>query len=99
VLCDESVAGYVLSFIRKSNGKREVGYWLGQDFWGKGVATAALTEFLREETTRPLSAHTTTENVGSQRVLLKCGFKASGTEKYFLERAGREVEDLLFILS
>ncbi len=39
------VAGHIGSWT--SDGKREVGYWLDRAFWGRGVATAALTTFLR----------------------------------------------------
>jgi hypothetical protein len=37
VLLDGAVAGNVQSFER--DGAREVGYWIGRDHWGKGVAT------------------------------------------------------------
>src|SRR5216110_3096922 len=48
------VAGQVVSFDRF--GEREVGYWIGRDFWGRGVATRALSKFLRYEPVRPLVA-------------------------------------------
>jgi RimJ/RimL family protein N-acetyltransferase len=70
---DGEVAGQVLSF--DSGGQREVGYWLGREYWGKGIATIALSAFLREELTRPLFAHAAKHNVGSIRVLEKCGFQ------------------------
>lgn len=37
ILFNGRVAGNVLSF--GLSGEREVGYWLGQDFWNKGFAT------------------------------------------------------------
>ena len=49
-----------------------VGYWLGREFWGRGIATAALTAFLDEIATRPLFAHVAKHNIGSARVLEKC---------------------------
>jgi RimJ/RimL family protein N-acetyltransferase len=55
-----------------------VGYWIGRDFWGKGIATQALSLFLTEKKTRPLYAHVVKENIGSRRVLEKCGFSLSG---------------------
>ncbi|HEY7661337.1 MAG TPA: GNAT family N-acetyltransferase [Actinomycetota bacterium] len=57
-----------------ADGLRLVGYWIGREFWGRGYATAALAAFLREEPERPLFAHVATTNVGSIRVLEKCGF-------------------------
>ena len=78
VVVDGEVAGHVLSFER--DGRREVGYWLGRDHWGRGVATAALMAFLGEEESRPLYAGVLPANLGSLRVLEKCGFAVAGEE-------------------
>lgn len=72
ILVDDQVGGHVVSFIR--DGKREVGYWIDRAFWGRGVATEALSDFLRLEKTRPLYAGVATHNPASLRVLQKCGF-------------------------
>jgi RimJ/RimL family protein N-acetyltransferase len=45
ILADGRVAGYVASFMRGDS--REVCYWLGKEFWGKGIATRALSAFSR----------------------------------------------------
>lgn len=68
----EQVAGNVCSFTR--NGLREVGYWIDRAYWGRGVATAALSAFLRLEQTRPLYAGVAKHNAASLRVLQKGGF-------------------------
>lgn len=73
ILCDGQVAGNIVSFVIE--GKREVGYWIGREFWGRGVATAALRQFLGLVTERPLYAYVVKHNAGSQRVLEKCGFR------------------------
>ena len=73
---DGAVAGQVLSW--PSEGRRYVGYWLDRDFWGRGLATAALAELLAELEERPLHALVSTENVASIRVLEKCGFVEIG---------------------
>jgi len=70
------VAGNVLSFDR--DGKREVGYWIGRAFWGKGVATRALAAFLRLDPLRPLHGVVVQHNLASVRVLEKCGFTRCG---------------------
>ncbi len=72
VVVDDQVAGHVVSF--EQDGKREVGYWLDRAYWGRGVATKALTAFLRLEQTRPLYAGVAKHNAASLRVLQKCGF-------------------------
>ncbi len=90
------VAGYMLSFIMFE--EREVGYWLGRDFWGKGVATQALTEFLQALKERPLYAHAAKDNVGSIRVLQKCGFVITSEGKGFAKARGAEIEEYIFTL-
>ena len=72
IVFEGRVAGNVVSWGPPD--ERAVGYWIGKDYWGKGVATRALTEFLRVVTTRPLYAHVAKHNLASIRVLQKCGF-------------------------
>jgi RimJ/RimL family protein N-acetyltransferase len=56
-------------------GKRAVGYWIGKEFWGRGIATAALGRFLESYDERPLHAWVLISNTASRRVLEKCGFQ------------------------
>jgi RimJ/RimL family protein N-acetyltransferase len=95
VECDGAVVGYVGSFIR--SGLREVAYWYGREHWGKGIATAALREFLSELHERPLFARVTVEHTASRRVLEKVGFYVEAKES-IMESSGDEVEEYLFRL-
>src|ERR687885_200805 len=63
VLLDGRVAGHVSSF--DQSGEREVTYWLGRKYWGRGLATAALRKFLWHDATRPLYARAAKDNLGS----------------------------------
>jgi RimJ/RimL family protein N-acetyltransferase len=72
VLYCGQVAGHIGSW--EQDGERLIGYWLGKDYWGKGIATAALTQLLEQLPVRPLFAHVAKHNAGSIRVLEKCGF-------------------------
>ena len=96
IVFDGEVAGNALAF--DLEGKRRVGYWLGREFWGKGLATKALTELLELETTRPLYADVATANIASIRVLEKCGFKFVSREVEHDER-GEEIELALYELA
>ena len=78
VLCDEKVAGNVVSW--EQDGRREVSYWFGREYWGKGTATRAQTEFLRQGKIRPLYAYVAKRNAASARVLQKCGFSVQREE-------------------
>jgi RimJ/RimL family protein N-acetyltransferase len=74
-------------------GDAEITYWIDRPYWGRGVATVALQQFLLLETTRPLFARAAFDNTGSQRVLEKCGFIKIGEDKGFaLARQGETVE-------
>ena len=66
-------------------------------FWGRGIATAALTELVAE-LGRPLHAWVARSNLGSIRVLEKCGFVEVGSRAEHDERLGEVVEELLFEL-
>jgi RimJ/RimL family protein N-acetyltransferase len=66
-------------------GGRLVGYWIGKEHWGKGVATEC-----------PLHAHVAKHNVGSIRVLEKCGFSLEREES--VEVAGKDVAELVLLL-
>jgi RimJ/RimL family protein N-acetyltransferase len=44
ILYDGEVAGSVLSY--EEDGKPEVSYWIGKEYWGRGIATWALADFL-----------------------------------------------------
>jgi RimJ/RimL family protein N-acetyltransferase len=60
-------------------GRRLVGYWIGSEYWGRGIARSALEEFLRtHETQRPIYAYVAVSNPRSIRVLEKCGFRRAG---------------------
>ncbi|MFI5348657.1 MAG: GNAT family N-acetyltransferase [Elusimicrobiota bacterium] len=96
ILADGLVAGYVGSFERL--GKREVCYWLGQDVWGKGVATQALAAFLGKEIRRPLWARVAKCNPASLRVVEKCGFAIVGEDSY-PNKAGEVVAEFVLQLA
>jgi RimJ/RimL family protein N-acetyltransferase len=96
ILADDAVAGYVSKF--EHDGAAEVCYFLGRDHWNKGIASRALAMFLAEMTTRPLHAGIAFDNVGSQRVLEKCGFRESGRGRDFARMRGEEIEEIRFEL-
>ncbi len=72
VLHEGNVAGTINTF--ESEGRRLLGYFFGKAYWGKGVATLAIREFLKLETSRPLFAFVSNDNLGSLRALEKNGF-------------------------
>jgi RimJ/RimL family protein N-acetyltransferase len=89
ILFDGRVAGNIVCF--EQDGEREVGYWIGREYWGKGVATGALSHFLRQVEERPHYAHVARHNAASLRVLEKCGFEIvdEGAEEVTLRLGAR----------
>ena len=96
IVAGGDVAGNILCW--EQDGKREVGYWIGKEFWGRGIATEALSLLLREVTERPLYAHVARSNIGSIRVLEKCGFTEIGGERHVDEAMGVEIDEALLEL-
>jgi RimJ/RimL family protein N-acetyltransferase len=96
VMFEGELAGNVVSW--EQDGERKVGYWIGRDHWGKGVASAAMSQFLRQLTVRPLVAHVAKHNAASIRVLQKCGFSISGEDRFQLP-GGESVEDYILTLT
>jgi RimJ/RimL family protein N-acetyltransferase len=96
ILFEGQVAGHVSSF--KQFGEPAVSYWIGREYWGKGIATQALSLFLDLDRTRPLYARAAKDNAASIRVLEKCGFKIVGQDKGFSNSRGEEVEELILKL-
>lgn len=91
ILLNDQIVGSIAKFIME--GDAEITYWIDRHYWGRGVATLALQQFLLFETTRPLFARAAFDNTGSQRVLEKCGFTKIGEDKGFaLARQGETVE-------
>lgn len=97
VLADDVVVGHAAVFGPPS--EREVTYVVGRAHWGRGVATAALTELIKLERTRPLHADVAADNAGSIRVLEKCGFVVTGRGRVFAQARGEEIDLVRLTLS
>ena len=78
----------------------EVGYWLGEAFWGRGIATEALNMFSQDVFQRlnllRLFAVASVANVGSARVLEKAGYQQEGVMRSAAVKFGVPNDQLLF---
>jgi len=99
IVFDGHVVGSVATFVDKEFGKPEVTYWIGKEYWGMGLATYALTRFLRDMAVRPIYGRAAKDNVASIRVLEKCGFRMFGQSKGFANARGAVVEEVILELS
>ena len=80
-------------------GDTEITYWFERKFWGQGIATTALNAFLKIELTRPIYGRVAFDNLGSQKVLEKCGFIKIGTDKGFANARQTEIEEFIYKIS
>ena len=96
ILYNNQVAGTVSKF--EIDGRAEITYAINKSLWGKGITTAALQAFLPLEPMRPIFGRTAFDNYGSVRVLEKCGFQKTGTDKGFANARGKEIEEFIFRL-
>ena len=94
---DGVIAGSIAQFVME--GKAEITYWIDRKFWGQGVATTALNDFLKIIRVRPIYGRVAFDNYGSQRVLEKCGFEKIGADRGFANARKEEIEEYIYRLS
>lgn len=90
------VVGHVASFVNE--GQLEVTYWIDRQYWGRGVATGALSALLAEVRDRPVHGRAAKDNLASIRVLEKCGFRKVGEDSGFANARGDEIDEVVYLL-
>lgn len=93
---NDEIVGSVAKFFIKE--EAAVSYWIDQKFWGQGITSAALKDFLAAEKIRPVYAYVAFDNYGSQRVLEKNGFVKIGTDRGFANARQTEIEEYIYRL-
>ncbi|GAB3778491.1 GNAT family N-acetyltransferase [Nocardioides ungokensis] len=96
IVADGMVAGNIGSW--QDSGQQLLGYWVGREYWGRGVATQALALLVDEMSIRPLFAHVAVHNVGSIRVLEKCGFRRDRVQEANEPALDDGIEEFIFVL-
>lgn len=85
--------------IDTTNDIAEVGYRVGQEYGGKGIAARALKLLLETEIrVKKIKAKTTTNNIASQRVLEKNGFKQLSISDNKFEMNGKKLQFIDYML-
>ncbi len=78
----------------------ELGYWLGEPFWGKGIMTEAVTQFTAWAFAHldlyRLFANVFATNAASARVLEKAGFECEGRLRASVFKNGQILDQLLY---
>jgi RimJ/RimL family protein N-acetyltransferase len=97
IIQDNEVAGYMTKYVL--DGAPQIGFVLGREFWGKGIATESLREFLSIISDRPIYARTAFDNEGSMRVLQKLGFARTSEGNYYSHARGVDIVEILWTLN
>ena len=78
---NDQLVGHLVSWIDQNKsiqddgaGIRLIGYWIGREFWGQGIATQALKLFLKQYISSPVYAYIDKHNMGSLKVVEYNGF-------------------------
>lgn len=81
----------------------ELGYWLAESHWGRGIATHAVSCFCREAFVAfdliRIYARVFETNPASARVLEKAGFRRDGRLRMSVVKNGRVLDEWLYSLS
>lgn len=80
----------------------EIGYWLGEEFWGRGITTDALIAvtnyaFSKFDLCR-LYAHVFDGNDASARVLEKAGYAFEGRMRKSVTKEGKTIDQLMYAM-
>ncbi len=97
IVCDGEVVGSVGSYVESQLGEPEVTYWIGREYWCKGIATRALQKFLDIQTVRPIFGRFAVDNIGSRRVLEKCGFIPHSNHRSYANARGEDIDEIAMV--
>ena len=78
----------------------QLGYWLGEEFWGRGIMTEAVSEFVnycfKKFPLHRIYAEAYANNLASAHVLEKAGFVLEGRLRKNVVKDGKVLDSLLF---
>jgi ribosomal-protein-alanine N-acetyltransferase len=84
ILLENDIVGCISYW--PTDNKIEIGYWVGRQYWGKGICTRAIKLLMGQDQFpkgKVIVAEVAAENTASKKVLLNCGF--SLTKKISIE--------------
>jgi ribosomal-protein-alanine N-acetyltransferase len=104
VCADEEPVGSIAVFLGQDVYRRsaELGYWLAEPFWGKGIMSQAVAQICREAFERfdivRIYAEPYAHNQGSRRVLEKAGFALEGILRQSVYKNGQMHDSCIYAL-
>ncbi len=96
IIADDKIAGSVSTWLLMD--ELQISYGLGKEYWHRGIATNALQQFLAITKERPLYGRVAFDNIGSAKVLMKCGFRKIGEDKFYAFARKQEIVEFIYLL-
>lgn len=104
IVIDGEAVGSVGIFVQNDVKRKsaELGYWLGEPFWGKGIMSAAVSQICAEafetfDIVR-IYAEPFAHNAASRKVLQKSGFTLEGVMKNSVYKNGEIFDSCMYAL-
>ncbi|MEN6610086.1 MAG: GNAT family protein [Methanoregulaceae archaeon] len=99
---NEAVGGIGIHLLKDVyRGTAEIGYWLSEEYWGKGIATDAVRTLIPiafgQFPIIRLQAGIFADNPASMRVLEKCGFSCEAIHKNAIIKNGLIMDEHLYV--
>jgi ribosomal-protein-alanine N-acetyltransferase len=93
-----------IEFGLKGDAEAQIDFMLGEPFWNRGLMTEAARAVIAHglqmyPSVRRIVSCALTENIGSQRVMEKCGLKFEQTKMYQWSKCPEPVEQRLYAMS
>lgn len=97
----EAIGGISLHLLEDVHQKTaDIGYWLGEAFWGQGLATEAVTALTQWGFTHldlvRIQAGVYTSNKASQRVMEKAGYEREALLKKAIFKDGKIQDEIIY---
>jgi len=101
ILADNKVVGQVmLENPSKDKGRYEVGYFIGKQFWNKGIAAKAVKEIVKFSFKKlnlyKIWGDNDSDNPASGKVMKKAGFKLEGRLKKHCKKDGKFIDVIIW---
>jgi len=102
IMADGELVGSIGIFPKEDVHRRnaEIGYWLAEPFWGKGIVVEAIKLIVeygrRNFDIKRIYAVPFSTNIASQRVLEKAGFKLEAKLEKALYKNGEYLDELIY---
>jgi [ribosomal protein S5]-alanine N-acetyltransferase len=98
----EAIGGIGISPFEDVKGRTaEIGYWLAEPFWGRGIATDAVRSLVpfafEQRGIIRIEAGIHSDNPASMRVLEKCGFLCEAVHKKAITKNGRLLDEIVYV--